>query len=139
MGSSTQKRTISSFLFVLSTHLALQVSSLIAPYDCSMWLNFQPITESNASLEERLPFTRGTKSFNGISPLEKEKAVVCTENEPGAQGGASHELHKVPHRLSGGPADFGTTFVRKESERSKNRAGSSSKSRNGHAGDPQGS
>src|SRR5258706_6512854 len=125
MGSSTQKRTISSFLFVLSTHLALQVSSLIAPYDCSMWLNFQPITESNASLEERLPFTRGTKSFNGISPLEKEKAVVCTENEPGAQGGASHELHKVPHRLSAGPGDISTTSLARKAPPRQNRTATS--------------
>ena len=57
-GSSTQKGTVSRFLFVLSTCFAFQVSWPVAQHDRSMRLNLRPITESNASLERKLPFQK---------------------------------------------------------------------------------
>src|SRR5260370_17747620 len=88
--------------------------------------------------EVALP-TVGPKPLTASSRSKRENGSVRGETNLALKEALSNELHKVLHRLSGGPAYFGTIVARKKFERSKNRAGSSSKRRNGHAGDPQGS
>jgi hypothetical protein len=74
VGSSTQKETISHSRLYFLHSPNFQVSSIMATHYSSMRLNFQPFTESQASLEWQLPFLVWVKSSNGISPLERKRS-----------------------------------------------------------------
>jgi hypothetical protein len=79
MGSSTQKRTFSIFLFVLSTHLALQVSN-------------GNLTSRLAQSKSYAATIMGPRAPNSIRPLERENRSVDREANFCVQGGASNEI-----------------------------------------------
>ena len=73
VGSSTKKRTISPWLFVVSTHFAFPISPPVAPNSSSTLLNFQPLTKFAASLERKLRFPTAVRKIPRDQPAREQK------------------------------------------------------------------